>query len=110
MKKSAISLARKCPERIDQRAVDHGAGSGVETIVQRWPEIFPGVDAALPDELLGGRAYALHVLEGTGQHVSFWQAVEKQPSAALRSSFVFAAYTTVRLIPHDVARLASDYF
>jgi hypothetical protein len=35
-----------------------------------------------------------------------WQAVEKHPSAALRSSFVIAAYTIVRLIPLDFARLA----
>jgi hypothetical protein len=37
-------------------------------------------------------------------------AVEKRPSAALRSSFVFAAYAKVRLIPHDFARLASMRF
>jgi hypothetical protein len=30
--------------------------------------------------------------------------------AALRSSFVIAAYVNVRLIPHEIARLASDYF
>jgi hypothetical protein len=30
------------------------------------------------------------------------QAVEKYTSAALRSSFVTAAYKKVRLIPHDV--------
>jgi len=39
-----------------------------------------------------------------------WQVVPKQPSAAVRSSFVTAAYETVRLIPHDVARLAFGYF
>jgi len=38
------------------------------------------------------------------------QAVEKRPSAALRSSFVTAAYGTVRLIPHDFACLASERF
>jgi hypothetical protein len=38
------------------------------------------------------------------------QDVEKRPSAALRSSFVFAAYDKVRLIPHDFARLASERF
>jgi hypothetical protein len=35
---------------------------------------------------------------------------EKRPSAALRLSFVFAAYKKARLIPHDVARLASGHF
>ncbi|MCX5904327.1 MAG: hypothetical protein NTV89_12850, partial [Proteobacteria bacterium] len=39
-----------------------------------------------------------------------YQTVEKYPSAALRSSFVIAAYGTVRLIPPDFARLASGYF
>jgi hypothetical protein len=39
-----------------------------------------------------------------------WQAVEKRPSAALRSSFVTAAYAKVRLIPHNFARLASGHF
>jgi len=38
------------------------------------------------------------------------QAVEKRPSAALHSSYFIAAYTTVRLIPHDFARLASGHF
>jgi hypothetical protein len=38
------------------------------------------------------------------------QAVEKSPSAALRSSFVIAAYLKVRLIPQDFARLASCGF
>jgi hypothetical protein len=39
-----------------------------------------------------------------------YQAVEKHPSAALRSSFVIAAYHEVRLIPRDFARLASECF
>jgi hypothetical protein len=38
------------------------------------------------------------------------QAVEKHPSAALRSSLVIAAYHKVRLIPHDFARLAYECF
>jgi hypothetical protein len=38
------------------------------------------------------------------------QAVEKRTSVSLRSSFVFAAYEKVRLIPHDFIRLASGYF
>jgi hypothetical protein len=38
------------------------------------------------------------------------QAFEKRSSAALRSSFVTAAYKKVRLIPHDIARLASAHF
>jgi hypothetical protein len=42
--------------------------------------------------------------------IVFRQAVEKHPSAALRLSFVTAAYTKVRLIPHDSVRLASGYF
>jgi hypothetical protein len=40
----------------------------------------------------------------------FCQAVEKRASAALRLSFVFAAYAKVRLIPHDCARCASEHF
>jgi hypothetical protein len=39
-----------------------------------------------------------------------YAAVEKYPSAVLCSSFVTAAYDKVRLIPHDIARLASKYF
>ena len=39
-----------------------------------------------------------------------WQAVEKHPSAALRSSLVIAAYRKVRLIPQDFARLAYGCF
>ena len=42
--------------------------------------------------------------------VQLWKAVEKRPSAALRLSFVIAAYGKVRLIPHDFARLASNIF
>jgi hypothetical protein len=38
------------------------------------------------------------------------QPVEKSTSAALRSSFVTAAYEKARLIPHDFARLASEHF
>jgi len=41
---------------------------------------------------------------------SLEQAVEKHPSALLRSSFVIAAYGKVRLIPQDFARLASGFF
>jgi hypothetical protein len=37
-------------------------------------------------------------------------AVEKPPSAALRSPFITAAYEKVRLILHDFARLASECF
>jgi hypothetical protein len=37
-------------------------------------------------------------------------AVEKRSSFALRSSFVIAAYTEVRLIPHDFVRLAAEHF
>jgi len=40
----------------------------------------------------------------------FYQAVEKHPSASLRSSFVIATYCKVRLIPLDFARLASGRF
>jgi len=40
----------------------------------------------------------------------FYQAVEKRPSAALRSSLVTAAYAEVRLIPRNFARLASGPF
>ena len=39
-----------------------------------------------------------------------YQAVEKHPSVALRLSLVIAAYRKVRLIPHDVAPLASECF
>jgi len=39
-----------------------------------------------------------------------YQAVEKHPSASLRSSFVIATYGNVRLIPRDFARLASVCF
>jgi len=39
-----------------------------------------------------------------------YQAVEKHPSAALCASLVIAAYIEVRLIPQDLARLASVYF
>jgi len=38
------------------------------------------------------------------------QAVEKSPAAALRSSFVIAAYPNVRFIPQDFACLASGGF
>jgi len=39
-----------------------------------------------------------------------FQAVEKRPSAALHSPFVFAAYAKVRLFPHDFVRLAFRHF
>jgi hypothetical protein len=42
--------------------------------------------------------------------MALYQAVEKYSSAALRSSFVTAAYEKVCLIPHDFARLASVHF
>jgi hypothetical protein len=42
--------------------------------------------------------------------LSLEQAVEKHPSALLRSSFVIAAYGKVRRIPQDFARLASGCF
>jgi hypothetical protein len=38
------------------------------------------------------------------------QAIEKLPFATLNLSFVIAVYTKVRLIPHDIARLAADHF
>jgi hypothetical protein len=41
---------------------------------------------------------------------TIYQAVEKHPSTALRSSLVIATYREVRLIPHDVARLVSECF
>jgi hypothetical protein len=46
----------------------------------------------------------------TGLPDNVSQAVEKSPSAALRSSFVIAAYLKVRLIPQDFACLASGGF
>jgi hypothetical protein len=39
-----------------------------------------------------------------------WGAVEKHPSAVLRSLFVTATYKKVRPIPHNFARLASERF
>jgi hypothetical protein len=43
-----------------------------------------------------------------------WQAVEKHPSAALRSFpiaiGIIATYCEVRLIPHDFVRLAYECF
>jgi len=39
-----------------------------------------------------------------------YQAVEKHPSAPLRSSFVIATSGNVRLIPLDFARLACGWF
>jgi len=42
--------------------------------------------------------------------MGYLQAVEKHPSAALRSSLVIATYCEVRLIPHDFARLAAECF
>jgi hypothetical protein len=40
----------------------------------------------------------------------FWEADEKDPSAALPSSFVIATYFHVRLIPQDFGCLASGHF
>jgi len=42
--------------------------------------------------------------------MGYLQAVEKHPSAALRSSLVIATHCEVRLIPHDFARLAAECF
>jgi hypothetical protein len=63
---------------------------------------------------LNGKQAALQRLRygccRTGPPDKVSQAVEKSPSAALRSSFVIAAYLKVRLIPQDFSCLASCGF
>jgi hypothetical protein len=77
----------------------------------------PGPGLRRAEQLAQGLCAGVLLNSAGKVNVNHWQAapfcrqaLEKRPSAALRSSFVFAAYATVRLIPHDVARLASAHF